>query len=963
VSLQRALLITDVVESTRLAEAIGDAASATLWEAHDRAARDLLQRWRGREIDKTDGVLVLFEGVADAVGYALAYHEALAALEPPLRARAGIDCGPVTLRENSAADVALGAKPLEVEGLVKPTAARVMPIARGGQTLLTARARAALGETPLRVASHGHWRMAGLSEPIELFEVGADGAPFMPPPASGGKAYRVLRHGEHWLPVDEVRHNLPAERDAFVDRESTLLELARRFDEGARLVSILGIGGTGKTRLATRFAWTWLGDFPGGIWFCDLSQARNVDGIVRAVADALDVPLAQDDPVVQLGHAIAGRGRCMVVLDNFEQVARHAEETLGRWLGRAGDACFVVTTREVLGMAGEESLALAPLAVADAAALFMRRARAAHSGLRPGAEDEAAVTRLVQLLDGLPLAIELAAARVRVMPPRMLLARMSERFKLLASSGGRQDRQATLRAAFDWSWDLLSPADKAALAQLSVFEGGFTLEAAEAVLELSAVDATAWPLDAVQSLVDKSLLRPIAGQRFGLLASVQDYAAEHLRTEGRFQGSGPAALAAAHARHGACYAAFDEAQAIADGCIELDTLVAACRRAVLRQDAATAVGALHGAWAALQLRGPFRFGVELATAVLAMTGLAPAQRALAERLQATALQSVGRVAEARAGFERALAAAQASGDRHGEAWVQQRLGTLDANEGRVDAGKARIEQALAAARALHDAALECDAESELGTLLDYSGRTEEARLHYEAAHATALGAGDRRREGGLLGNLGLLYANLGRLDEAATHFEASLGIAREVGDRQWEGNARCNLGLLQHMRGRMAQARDQLSAALAVARDLGHVRLEGVARCNLGIVHEALGERSEARRHYEAALAVARDLSDRRGEGQVLGYLGMLEAREQRFDDGRRRLEAGEALLREVADPMNLALLLCSRAELEQLSGHATAAAAVLSGAESIAADVGAGADSELGQALRRVRALLAEPG
>jgi predicted ATPase len=175
----------------------------------------------------------------------------------------------------------------------------------------------------------------------------------------------------------------------------------------------------------------------------------------------------------------------------------------------------------------------------------------------------------VRLLDGLPLAIELAAARVRIMSPRTLLARMSERFKLLASAGGRQDRQATLRAALDWSWDLLTPADKAALAQLSVFEGGFTLEAAEAVLDLSGVAAAEWPLDAVQSLVDKSLLRPLFANRLGLLGSVQEYAAEHLRTPGRFAGSGPAALDAAQARHGACFAALGEEQATAHGCIEL----------------------------------------------------------------------------------------------------------------------------------------------------------------------------------------------------------------------------------------------------------------------------------------------------------------------------------------------------------------------------------------------------------
>src|SRR5207244_3724888 len=161
----------------------------------------------------------------DAVRYAAAYHAALRSLHTPLTARAGLHVGDVILRENSAADVARGAKPMEVEGIAKATAARIMSLAYAGQTLMSAAAKDALGE------------------------------------------------------------------------------LAREFDAGARLVCVTGIGGTGKTRLAIRFAWTWLGEFPGGVWFCDLAPARSVDGIAFAVSQALDVPLGKEDPLVQLGNA------------------------------------------------------------------------------------------------------------------------------------------------------------------------------------------------------------------------------------------------------------------------------------------------------------------------------------------------------------------------------------------------------------------------------------------------------------------------------------------------------------------------------------------------------------------------------------------------------------------------------------------------------------------------------------
>ena len=963
----RALLLTDVVDSTRLAEQMGDAASSVLWAAHDRAARDLLPRWHGREIDKTDGLMLLFESADEAVGYALQYHVALARLPVPLKARAGLHVGPVTLRENSAPDVALGAKPVEVEGLAKPIAARVMAVALGAQTLLTADARQALGATlaRVRVESHGHWRFKGIAEPIELFEVGdADSAneqaPFTPPP-DGPKAYRVVRQHELWLPARDVKHSLPAERDDFVGRHDALLELARRFDAGARLVSVLGMGGSGKTRLATRFAWTWLGDFPGGVWFCDLSQARSLEGVEHAVADALEVPLGRDNPIVQLGNVIAGRGACLVILDNFEQVSRHADETLGRWLQRCRDARFLVTSREVLGLPGEEALALPPLPPSEAEVLFVRRAESARADCLRSAADQAAIAPVVKLLDGLPLAIELAAARVRAFSPAMLLARMSERFKLLASAGGRHDRQATLRATFDWSWDLLQPPERAALAQLSAFEGGFTLEAAEAVLDLSMFEATAWTTDMLQSLVDKSFVRQRGNGRFDMLVSMQEYAAEHLRTPGHFAGSGPEALAAAQTRHAAYFAALGEQRALADGCADLVNLVVACRRAAAAGLAEAATGALEGAWAALMMRGPFRAGAELASLVLAMPELPAQLMARVERVAGTALQAAGSILEARSHLAAALNIVRTIGDKHAEAGLLNELGDLLTNEGQVELGQAHHQDALRLARALNDASLKCAALNGLGTSSNVRGRTDEAVEHWETALALAREAGNRRWEGGILGNLGQVRAMQGRLHDARAHLEAGLVAARELGDRRWEGNALCNVGLLHQVLGNLPEAGEHLEAALVLAREMGHARLECVALCNLGIVHESLGRLDAARLHYEASIVVARRLGERRFEGQFLNYLGRLHARQARFDEARRCLGDGEALLLEVADRFNLGVLLCSRAEAEHRAGAPTAAASALAQAETLARDIAAEPESELGLSIARTRALLTE--
>jgi len=954
----RALLLTDIVDSTLLTQRIGDAEMARLWSAHDRAARDLLPSWRGREIDKTDGMLLLFEAAADAIGYALAYQEALQRLTPALKARAGLHMGSVTLRENSPADVARGAKPLEVDGIAKAIAARVMSVANGGQVLLTADARAALSDGAWLMQSHGHWRLKGVDEPMELFEVRADEGPFVPPP-DAAKAYRVIRQGELWLPVREIRHSLPAERDVFVGREGALARLSRWVRSDARLISILGIGGSGKTRLATRYGWTWLGEFPGGVWFCDLAPAHSIDGIANAVAQGLDVPLGREDPIAQLGHAIAGRGRCLVILDNFEQVARHAESTVGRWLDRALQARFIVTTREVLGLACEEVLALPPLVPADALTLFVQRAEAAQPDFQPTPEDRAAIAPLVALLDGLPLAIELAAARARVMPPRTLLRRMSERFKLLASKGGRHDRQSTLRAAFDWSWDLLSPVEKAALAQLSVFEGGFTLEAAEAVLDVPPDDDAPWIVDVVHALVDKSFVRQRAGERFDLLVSVQVYAAEHLQTEKRYAGSGPSALVAAQRRHLRWFAALGPERATEGGCADLDNLMTACRRAESLGDADAAADALCGAWAALSLRGPFEAGAELAQAVCAMPRLSHRSAARAQATLADVLVTCGRPDRAHALYDQAAAHARAAGEQRCEAQVSERVGLLLEYGGRTQEAREHYMAALQMARALGDRELECRAMNGLGSADFTEGRMGDALSHYEQALALARDTGDRRMQGSLLGNLGTVHFETGRVDEAVTRSEEALAVARETGHRVLEGSTLCNLGMMYVVLDRLDDANAALRAALATTRELGHIRLESVVLCNLGIVTERLGRDEEARAHFEAALKIAQVLGDPRYEGQFLGYLGLLHARQGGHVDARRCLDAGEALLRSASDPYALGVLLSSRAEAHYLDGDTHAATASLAAAEAIAADLGAGPASELGLALGRVGRML----
>jgi predicted ATPase len=730
-------------------------------------------------------------------------------------------------------------------------------------------------------------------------------------------------------------------------------------------VSLLGIGGCGKTRAAMRFGWTHMGDFPGGIWFCDLAPARTVEGLYSAVAQGLDVPLGQEDPLHQLGSAIAGRGACLVVLDNFEQLARHAEGTVGRWLERAGAARFLVTSREVLGIAGEETVFLAPMVSDDAQALFMRRAAAARRDFHPTPEDLAAIAPLVKLLDGLPLAIELAAARVRTLPPRALLARMSERFKLLASSGGRLDRQATLRAAFDWSWDLLAPHEKSALAQLAVFHGNFALDAAEEVIDLSRFAGAPWPLDVVQSLVDKSFVRALPLDRFDLLGSVQAYALERLQAADLPLGTGPQAWRAAQQRHGGYFAALGPQRATQQQAADLDNLVAACQWAVSAQQGDLASGALDGAWAALALRGPFKAGIDLAQALCALPQLQHKAAAHAFAVLGQSLTAAGRRAEAAPAFETALARAKAAGDLACESAVRSSLAALHARQGRTWQALSEHEQALRGARLAGDAALECAALNGLGALAFGQGQMNDARSHWEAVLQLAEQAGLKRWQCTVLGNLSSLHANQGRMTESLRQGEVALTLARELGDRQREGNTLCNLGLLYVMQGRLADAGHAGHTALQVGRDLGDARLECVALCNLGLVHHAAAESLPALARFESALALSRQTRDRRAEGQILGYMGLSLARLGEPAAGAEKLAAGEEILTELQDPLSLGLLLCCLAESQALrgagdSGAAGAARAVQRRAQDLAKEAGAGPESELGLALAQLERRLA---
>jgi predicted ATPase/DNA-binding winged helix-turn-helix (wHTH) protein len=779
-----------------------------------------------------------------------------------------------------------------------------------------------------------------------------------------------------------MENALPAERDTFVGRDEDLRALA---ELSARLLSVTGPGGVGKTRFALQHARSGRARWPGGAYFCDLSEARDTDGIVRAVSRALEVPLGQD-PVLQLGRVLANRGRCLLLLDNFEQIVPFASETVGRWMELAESAQFLVTSREVLDLPGEVVFPLAPLARGDARELFVRRAVAVKRGYSPSPEDLSAIDSLISLLDGLPLALELAAARVSVLSPAQILERMDDRFRVLSPPGARKGRQATLRATLDWSWELLSKDERVALGQLSVFSGGFTLAAAEKVLELEEM----WPVDAVQSLLHKSLVVPAPADRFTLLMSTQTYAQEHLS---------PESAQAAEQRHGQYYAWLGEESEDNRALeLELDNLVAACRRAVARGDGAVAAKVAVGAWPVFLHRGPLRSGLQLLQTALSLP-LPPAEAAEVQVCLGWALHMLGSSEEGKQHLLAALASTKAGGNPRGEGRVLSMLAVQHDHLGRVEESERYFDQALAALRQAGDRRREGVALTHLGSLRHHQGRMSEAYECHQQALKLLQEVGDRRHQGTVLYNLGVWAREQGRMDEGRAYAEQSLCLDRELGDRMSEAYSLMNLGNAHIEQGRMEEALACYEESLRLYRELGERRGEGSVLICLGACLSPLGRRQEALACYEESLVLARELGDRRDEGVVLGNLGAMYQGGGRPDEARAAYEAalqvhrevgnrnfegivlgmlssllreqgdlrasrqyideGEALLRSVGHLLMLGSVLCQRAELEHADGQPEAARAALGEAASLAERLGAGPSSHLGLDLKRAREFL----
>ena len=833
----RALLLTDVVDSTKLSESIGDAAMAEVWAAHDRVARDLLPTWHGREIDKTDGMLLLFEVAADAVHYALAYHQALAGMAVPLKARAGLHVGAVILRENNPEDVARGAKPLEVDGLAKPTAARVMSIARGGQTLLTPEARQALGQTSLKLESHGFWMIKGLSDPLELFEVGQPDQRFVAPP-DGDKVYRVVRQADWWLPVKEIPSNLPFQGTSFIGRERELDDV-KALMKKARLLTLLGMGGLGKTRLSLQVAAQTLHEYPDGAWFLDLAPIRDPALVLSEAAQVLDVREEPDRPLLQTLCAHLKAKRVLIIIDNCEHLIKAAADLAHALLKAAPNVRMIASSREALHVPGEHAYTILPLPVpqrgdsietlqkSTAVRLFVERAQQHKPAFALNEREAPDIAELVARLEGIPLALELAAARVRSLSVADINARLKDRYKIL-TGGARvlQERQQTLRALVDWSYELLTESEQTTLNRLAVFAGGFDLSAAEVICGTEPIDSMD-VLDLLGSLVEKSLvMHDESGDspRYRMLETIREYASEELEKSGEKH-----AICEHHCQH-----YFVLAKQIRDGLkgneqsqwteraeVEIDNLRAAIALPLTGGfEALMAVKycvALQGFWI---LRGYATEGRKLVRATLALPDVQSSDLARAFACYAGALLAYSQSdhAEAQSMLERSLALYRTLGNEVNVAATLSTLAEVRLNVGDPAGARDNELQALQIFRDKADRIGEAIGLLHLGQIALYNADDEHAREFLEQSLTLARELRHQEVEGECELTLGEAAIEAGDQPRAFVRFSRAHAICQDAGDRRGMLRASRWLGRLDLESGNLDQARERLNESLRAFR-------------------------------------------------------------------------------------------------------------------------------------------------
>jgi len=684
-------LFTDIEGSTRLERQVGSATWAEVVADHDRRLREAIEAVGG-VIVKTEGdaVFAAFADPAAALAGVSSGQKALAAApfagDAAVRVRAGLHLGAGRLRT----DVAPGA-PADYVGIDVNYAARIAAAGNGGQIVLSEAVVQAVGGPNAKPPGGGSLVDEGLrsvkdfDEPARLFRLVVPGA------ADDDRPLRTL----------DAPSNLPQETTSLVGREAEIERLVGELRDG-RIVTLTGPGGSGKTRLAIGVAEVVRGSFPHGTWFVDLADVRDTALFEPTIAITIGIRESSERSLAEALRGFLRDRQVLLVLDNLEQLLPPAAETTAGLIRSAPGLRILATSRELLRIGGERGHVVPPLDVDSGVTLFEDRARTHRPDLVLDEPTRATIHEICRRLDGLPLAIELAAARIRVLSPAAILDRLGRSLDLAGGARDLPERQRTLRGAIDWSHELLSEPERRLFRRLSVFAGGWTADSAATVAD-SDGDLGIDILDGLESLLDKSLIRadPDATDRFSMHVLLREYAEERLAEDGEGE-----AVAARHAaemrgiaeREGARIQGRDSDSALRRLDQEQHNLRAAVEWSIRTGDRSVGYAILGATWRWFQQRGRLREGRAWLAELL---DKGEPTRPVDIQLRIAALAADGGLAywmedfdACRVRYEERMALAEATGDARLIAESHYDLGFLSVIENDPDQVLAHEQRAL-----------------------------------------------------------------------------------------------------------------------------------------------------------------------------------------------------------------------------------------------------------------------------
>ena len=825
------LLFTDIEGSTRLWEQDAEAMSRALAE-HDALSRKVVESHRGAVVKMTgDGMYAAFDDPLDALNATAALQQGLDQLTTtqsvPLRVRAGLHLGIVERRSD------------DLFGSSVNRAARIMQAAHGGQILLS---QAVCDEVrdrlppPVSLQDLGAVRLRDLTASEHVYQL----------------VHPLLRLDFPALrSLEATPNNLPQQVTSFIGRERELAE-AERLVARTRLLTLFGMGGMGKTRLVLQIAADMLETYPDGVWFVDLAPINDPALVPNVTAHVLGVREEPGRSVTDALCAHLADRTLLLILDNCEHLVGACAKLADRLLAATKEIRILATSREALHIRGEQVYPVVPLRLPDGKAdaeallrseavqLFVERARLQKPAFSISEREVPAVAELCARLDGIPLALELAAARLRSLSLTDINARLNDRFRLL-TTGSRValERQQTLRALVSWSYDLLRPDEQIVLDRLSVFYGGFDIGAAEVICGASPI-APEDVLDLVNSLVEKSLVvvepETDGASRYGVLETIKDFAHDRLahRVGAVDEPSNEAPnkrneLAATLARHCAHY--FSVARTAGVEKLQGPEQAVAMRR--LETD----LGNLRAA-IALALAGTVDpvFAVKIEVALMRFRTLR------------------GYSTEGRNNIRAALALPALEGATKARAFALYTGGGLATNQGDHAEATKMLTECLAIRRELGNRTEVAGVLSTLALVQLQTGDTAKARQYQEESLAVFREVGNELGEAIGLQNLGEIVTRQSDFDGARRLFEQSLAIARRIKHQELESECERNLGELEFREGNLSAARVRFQRSLKVSQDAEDKRGEAITLWRLGAIDKAHGELDSARRKLARAI-------------------------------------------------------------------------------------------------------------